>query len=58
MSYSRADKTLDEMEHNPAPMQQAVFDFSRGPVGTAATQGVEVAAKLTVKVCTWVDLST
>lgn len=45
----KADASLDELEVNPLPVQKVIYGISRGPVGTATTQAVQAAAKLTMQ---------
>ncbi|KAJ9518907.1 hypothetical protein QJQ45_026251 [Haematococcus lacustris] len=45
----KVDQRLDVLETNPLPIQQTIYDISRGPVGEATTSAVQAAAHLTVK---------
>jgi len=45
----KVDKSLDEMEANPNGIQRAIYQISRGPVGTATVSAVEAATKVTLK---------
>lgn len=47
-ALKKADKSLDEIEHNPPAVQKALYDMSRSPAGEAASKGVQAAAKLTM----------
>jgi hypothetical protein len=48
----RVDSSLDELEANPLPLQKAVYDISRGPVGSATSSVVAAAARLTLNATT------
>lgn len=44
------DEKLNEVEANPHPIHKAIYGISRGPVGEAANQGVQIAGKAAVNV--------
>jgi hypothetical protein len=44
----RVDEQLNEVEQHPSQVQQALFEFSDGPVGRATGKGVQAAAKITM----------
>lgn len=46
----KVDRSLDEIEENPLPLQQQLYDISRGPLGQATGKGFQAAAGLTIKV--------
>ena len=50
-TLKKVDQSLDEIEHHPLPLQQELYDISRGPVGQATGKGLQAAAEITVKVC-------
>ncbi len=41
----RVDRSLDELENNPLPLQKEIYQFSRSPVGTATSSALTAAAK-------------
>lgn len=51
-ALKKADESLDEIEENPPEAVKAIYDISRGPVGSAAGKGVTTVAKLTWQVGT------
>jgi hypothetical protein len=44
----RMDEQLNQIEANPPPIQKALYQVSRGPVGEATSKGISAAARLTV----------
>lgn len=42
------DEKLDEVEANPNPVHRAFYSLSRGPVGEATNQGVQMAGRMAV----------
>ncbi|PNW80010.1 hypothetical protein CHLRE_08g374100v5 [Chlamydomonas reinhardtii] len=42
------DRSLDELEQNPLPLQREIYELSRSPVGTATGSALTTAAKVTV----------
>ncbi|KAG2430049.1 hypothetical protein HYH02_013876 [Chlamydomonas schloesseri] len=42
------DRSLDELEQNPLPLQREIYELSRSPVGTATSSALTTAAKVTV----------
>lgn len=44
----QVDRSLDELEHNPLPLQREIYEISRGPVGSAASTALSAAAQVTV----------
>ncbi|KAG2484554.1 hypothetical protein HYH03_016689 [Edaphochlamys debaryana] len=44
----RVDRSLDELEQKPLPLQREIYQASRSPVGKATGIALEAAAKVTV----------
>lgn len=42
------DRSLDELEANPLPLQREIYELSRSPVGTATSTALSTAARVTV----------
>ncbi|KXZ43877.1 hypothetical protein GPECTOR_78g65 [Gonium pectorale] len=47
-ALKRVDRSLDELEANPLPLQREMYELSRSPVGTATSSAITTAAKVTV----------
>ncbi|GLC46532.1 hypothetical protein PLESTF_001966300 [Pleodorina starrii] len=47
-ALKQVDRSLDELEQNPLPLQREIYELSRGPVGTATSSALGTAAKVTV----------
>ena len=48
--HCRVDRSLDELEHHPLPLQQRIYEISRGPAAEATGRGLQAAAEVTLKV--------
>ncbi|GIL86383.1 hypothetical protein Vretimale_11671 [Volvox reticuliferus] len=47
-ALKQVDRSLDELEQNPLPLQREIYELSRSPVGTATSSALTTAARVTV----------
>ncbi|GLI71475.1 hypothetical protein VaNZ11_016613 [Volvox africanus] len=47
-ALKQVDRSLDELEQNPLPLQREIYELSRSPVGTATSSAFTAAARVTV----------
>ncbi|GIL64403.1 hypothetical protein Vafri_18242 [Volvox africanus] len=47
-ALKQVDRSLDELEQNPLPLQKEIYELSRSPVGTATSSAFTTAARVTV----------
>ncbi|EFJ40480.1 hypothetical protein VOLCADRAFT_108143 [Volvox carteri f. nagariensis] len=47
-ALKQVDRSLDELEQNPLPLQKEIYELSRSPAATATSSAISTAARVTV----------